>query len=261
MRPHAGPLVVAAAVAVAWLGPAAATAQQGTVYACIKRHGSINLVSDPADCASKKKALTIAWPSVDQMSALEARITALEATVARLQGQIAALQSAATSFQSAADFAAALQPYLRVETDPIDGLAGPHVIFEGANVHVRSGSGATDDGGTLTGLGNLVVGYDEAPRIPRLPSPNRSGSHNLIVGSGHEYTSSGGLVAGSENAVSGVGASVTGGIFNAASGDAASVSGGFNNEASDDDASVSGGASRTADSPDSWAAGSLFEPD
>jgi hypothetical protein len=135
------------------------------------------------------------------------------------------------------------------------------VIFEGANVHVRSGSGATDDGGTPTGLGNLVIGYDEAPQIPRLPSPDRAGSHNLIVGPGHEYTSYGGLVAGTENAVSGAGASVTGGIFNLASGVAASISGGFNNEASDDDASVSGGASRIADSPDSWAAGGLFETD
>jgi hypothetical protein len=33
------------------------------------------------------------------------------------------------------------------------------VYFDGCNVNIRSGSGATD--GTLNGLGNLVVGYNE----------------------------------------------------------------------------------------------------
>jgi uncharacterized small protein (DUF1192 family) len=116
------PFVVAAAVAVAWLGPAAATAQQ---YACLKRHGSISLVNSPSECTGKKKALAFAWPSVDQISALEARIAALEATVARLQGQVATLQAAAASFQSAADFAAALSPYVHVETDRSTGSPVP----------------------------------------------------------------------------------------------------------------------------------------
>jgi hypothetical protein len=40
---------------------------------------------------------------------------------------------------------------------------GNGVIFEGCNVHVRSGAGATE---TVNGLGNLIVGYNEVPGIP-----------------------------------------------------------------------------------------------
>jgi hypothetical protein len=40
--------------------------------------------------------------------------------------------------------AATLQ-HVRVDHGEINGLAGPHLIIEGCNVHVRSGSGATDD--------------------------------------------------------------------------------------------------------------------
>ena len=36
-------------------------------------------------------------------------------------------------------------------------------MFHGVNVHIVSGSGATDDNGTLRGLGNLIVDYDEDP--------------------------------------------------------------------------------------------------
>ena len=56
----------------------------------------------------------------------------------------------------------ALADFVFVEYDSINGLAGPHVIFEGANFHVRSGYGATNDWGSLSGLGNLIIGYNEA---------------------------------------------------------------------------------------------------
>lgn len=56
----------------------------------------------------------------------------------------------------------ALADYLEVVPGAINGLNGPHVVFEGANVHVRSGSGATSDGGYATGLGNLIIGYNQA---------------------------------------------------------------------------------------------------
>jgi hypothetical protein len=66
---------------------------------------------------------------------------------------------------------------------------GNDVIFEGCNVHIRSGAGYT--GAPVNGLGNLVVGYNEA-----FPDDDRTGSHNLVVGAFHSYSSSGGLVAG-----------------------------------------------------------------
>ena len=79
-----------------------------------------------------------------------------------------------------------LSSYLRVdETDPLR----PTVWFEAVNVLVVNGLGSTD---SINGLGNLSVGYDE----PRFPASDKSGSHNLIVGPFHNYSSYGGFVAG-----------------------------------------------------------------
>ena len=162
-----------------------------------------------------------------------------------------------------------LNPYVSVSTSTINGLVGPHVLFTGANVHVRSGSGHTNDtcvpltcgnALTLTGLGNLAVGYNEAPvTAPPLVTGDRSGSHNLIAGDGHRYPKYGGLVAGIQNNISGEYASASGGGNNTASGFNSSVSGGAGNTASGEDSSVSGGAQRSAGQLYNWAAGALFQ--
>ena len=171
----------------------------------------------------------------------------------------------------------AILQFVRVESEPINGLAGPHWIFEGANVHVRSGSGSTHPCpdapvcAESSGLGNLVVGYnEELPSAARL----RQGTHNLVVGPEHAYLSSGGFVAGRHNSVWGQSASVAGGAENLALGDNASicggerndasgtsssVGGGFENSARGDFSSVSGGEDRIAENDLNWAAGSLFE--
>ncbi len=120
--------------------------------------------------------------------------------------------------------------------------SGNNIYINKANLHIRSGSGKTD--GTANGLGNLIIGYNE----PR-PSPsinNRTGSHNLIIGSGNNYRSYGGLVAGYSNEISGPYASVSGGDHNTASGTKSSISGGWANTASGQYSSVSGGAFNTA---------------
>ena len=137
--------------------------------------------------------------------------------------------------------------FMRIVLHSINGLAGPHLIIEGVNVHIRSGSGRTgdsreatgnieaprpvgpnsgtfDENGALTGLGNLVVGYNEPPDF--LGAGDRTGSHNIIVGEQHIYSSFGGFVAGVKNTIIGRHASVGGGALNIASGIAASVSGG-----------------------------------
>jgi hypothetical protein len=173
---------------------------------------------------------------------------------------------------------------VHVETEEVNGLAGPHWIIEGANVHVRSGSGNTDDGcdfgapyfpncGSLTGLGNLTVGYNER-RFVRGFREIRTGSHNLVVGDFHSYTSFGGFVAGISNKVissnasvsggassvaSGFASSVCGGRGNMASGLGSSVSGGELNVASGKASSVSGGEDREAPDEFNWVAGELFE--
>jgi len=160
---------------------------------------------------------------------------------------------------------------------------GNDVFLTGANLHVLSGTGATD--AAVNGLGNLIVGYNEL----RGAGDDRSGSHNIVVGRWHNYTSYGGVVVGIANTISGPYASVSGGSTNQANGPSSSVSGGnFNtasginssvsggqlnqangltssvsggqgNQANGPKSSVSGGAGRTALADWDWVAGELFQ--
>jgi hypothetical protein len=126
-----------------------------------------------------------------------------------------------------------LSAYVRV--DPI----GNDVRFVGANVHIESGTGRTDDNGIVTGFGNLIVGYDEGD------VENKSGSHNIIVGMNHEYSSYGGLIAGFANQVQGP-ASFVVGYENIASGDFSAAVGGRRNSSAGMATVVSGGYGNTA---------------
>ncbi len=174
---------------------------------------------------------------------LESRVQTLEATVARLTRYIQVIETAATS--------------------TYHGLNGPHVVFTGANVHIRSGSGVTYKGRTVNnegvseplGLGNLIIGYNEANTLPTADTARRGGSHNLVVGSLHQYPSSGGLVAGHDNVIHANAASVSGGYLNTASNRHASVSGGVANTASGPNTSVSGGVANTASGPNTSVSG------
>lgn len=129
-------------------------------------------------------------------------------------------------------------------------LSNTDLTISGVNVHIVSGSGRTDDGGALTGLGNLIIGYNVASSKF---SQARNGSHNLIVGDANNYTSYGGLVAGYDNAVAGPYATVTGGTRNLSAGVATAISGGYSNKIqsppgglSADFCSISGGRSNIA---------------
>jgi hypothetical protein len=124
------------------------------------------------------------------------------------------------------------------------------VVITGANLRIVNGLGATK---TTNGLGNLIVGYNESRQgnpdcLPGLVlcTDTRTGSHNVIVGAQHNFSSFGGLVAGFINEISGEYASVSGGSFNTASGLRASVSGGYINTASGFFSSVSSGINNTA---------------
>ena len=121
---------------------------------------------------------------------------------------------------------------------------GKDIVFTGVNVHVRNGTGTTD--GTTNGLGNLIVGYNEDAVSP---TATRTGSHNLVVGPEHSYSSYGGFLAGYQNTVSERYASVSGGYGNIASGDYASISGGYINEANSNYSGVSGGSNNIASGP------------
>lgn len=175
-----------------------------------------------------------------------ATVNALKTQVNTLQGQVTTLRST-------------LQGVTR---------SGNDIHIKGANLHIESGSGKTN--GTVNGLGNLIIGYNEL----RGSGDNRTGSHNLIIGVRNNYRSYGGLVAGYGNeisapyaSVSGGGgniasewsSSVSGGHWNNASGLVSSVSGGDNNTASNFASSVSGGNNRKANGEYDWVAGSLWQ--
>jgi hypothetical protein len=100
---------------------------------------------------------------------------------------------------------------------------GHEIIITGANLHIVNGLGSTDctddQGNPIpncpNGLGNLIVGYNEERKDhDRFPEPpvflcedRRTGSHNVVVGKGHNFSSFGGLVIGLFNEISGAWAS------------------------------------------------------
>jgi hypothetical protein len=155
--------------------------------------------------------------------------TDLDADTARIDG----LQAAVTQLQSDTSGVADLLSV--VTTDAV----AQSVVFSGVNVYVQSGSGSTY--GTVNGTGNLIVGYDEDDG-----SDDKSGSHNLVVGDNHTYTSRGGLIAGYDNSLGGIGTSVLGGMLNQATGNYAVVGGGRENLSSGGQAVVHGGRSNEA---------------
>jgi hypothetical protein len=151
----------------------------------------------------------------------------VDALVSGLQSQIAALQDLLLHFSR----------------------SGNNIYITGANLNIRSGSGTT--WGTVNGLGNLVVGYNEG----RGSGDDKTGSHNLIVGPRHNYSSYGGGAVGYWNTISNTYSLAGGGSYNTVSGNAASVGGGYLNEASGNHASISGGRNNKASGDYSHVAG------
>jgi hypothetical protein len=157
-------------------------------------------------------------------------------------------------------------------------VAGGEMYIRGTNLHIENGLGATNGNpdnpvgrvNTATnGKGNLILGYNSS-RVPDGGTDLRTGSHNLVLGDRNNYSSYGGIVAGSLNTItapyasvasgagntaSGDSACVSGGLFGIASGPYASVSGGNQNKASEYYASVSGGSNNTASGTYAWVSG------
>jgi hypothetical protein len=126
---------------------------------------------------------------------------------------------------------AALEHKLRYLTVTGDAEAPPEVRITGANLRIVNGLSSTycrDDQGEEipncpNGVGNLIVGYNE----PRGGDQDiRTGSHNVVVGTEHNFSRFGGLVVGLQNEIGGDFAVVSGGIHNTASGFESSISGG-----------------------------------
>lgn len=139
-------------------------------------------------------------------------------TLSTLDARLKALETTPASTPSSSPALAELAKYISVDLNIRNGVKGPHVIFHHANVHVESGSGTTFEAGGLTGLGNLIVGYNEG-------NVSRVGSHNLVVGPSHAFTSTGGVVFGENNSISAKSAAVLGGLQNHNEGERSSILG------------------------------------
>jgi hypothetical protein len=215
-------IVVAATVALAISAALAAQAGPLGMLTALPQKASLPGTKKPADPPSGP----IGTPGSDKT--IKAHVEALEKAVAILKAQVADLQTRVATIE--ANNALELGPFVLVKDGGDNDLPGPNIFFKGANIHIVSGSGATDDGGaTPLGLGNLIIGYDEPPAS--LNAGDRGGSHNLVIGPGHKFLSFGGFVAGANNIVSGADASVAGGENNTASGAASVVVGGNGNSA------------------------------
>ena len=206
------------------------------------------------------------WASDPAVQQLQAQVAALQKTVATLQTTVTNQGTQITNLQKS------VIPLLTVvSVDPAHSL----VQFRGVNVQIVNGTGSTS---TIDpkATGNLIIGYNEDDGNARgtctVSGPadsfegnctsdggtftrSLSGSHNLVIGSGHGYSSFGGIVVGQENLITGKFAVVGGGIANTASGDFSSVSGGESNHVGGIFSSVSGGFGNTANSGHSSVSG------
>ena len=171
------------------------------------------------------------------------------------------------------------------DTLSIENVNGVRTVrFTGVNLQVVNGSNATE---TVNGTGNLIIGYDEVNSSTRFKCTlatdaiglnlsneaaclaaggtaavrQKTGSHNLVMGSQNSYSSAGGIVAGEQNFITALYASNLGGSSNFVNGRAAvnvagrgnhpldteaAILGGANNTAAGDNATVSGGSSNRA---------------
>lgn len=218
--------------------------------------------------------VAFAQPSTNYLQ----RLANLEGLVAALQtenaGQAALLQSQSASIASLQSALATLQAGLTNEINNrktyadnvgatslstaksyADGLVAPvadklfhftrvdnNVFITGANLNIRNGSGATYQNGT-NGVGNLIVGYNEGRSAG---GDARTGSHNIVFGMQNNFTGTGGMVGGTNNAISGFFASVLAGTGNLASGNYSLVSAGYNNRALGNWTFVGGGRDKVA---------------
>src|SRR5262245_31237899 len=117
--------------------------------------------------SKKKKGNPTDVPPGQPFQALQSQIDALAAQVAILKKQ---LQDLAAWQQTVSQCVWA---------------NGPDVIVEVCNLHIVNGVGQTN---TTNGFGNLIIGYNETGGSS-LP---RNGSHNLIIGPEHSFSSYGG---------------------------------------------------------------------
>jgi hypothetical protein len=256
-------------------GLASAGDSQGTTHRLIDRQRLQAVKEQVADLKERVKAQKQSQggngiPAT--LEALQAKVTALEGSmttimnadstllttlqaaqgqISTMQGQLASLQTRLTALegQPAGGGVPDLEKYVTIDPNPINGVNGPHLLITGVNVHIRSGSQTTDDGGSPRGLGNLIIGYNEVNPASGFV---RTGSHNLVLGRMNGFSSVGGAVMGQQNRITGQYATVHGGEMNLAGGLSSSILGGWQNTASGVRTTVYGGFQNTSALPQSY---------
>jgi hypothetical protein len=196
---------------------------------------------EPCPSAPQVAALTSAVSQLESalqrltevVDAQSKRLDWLEDEHVKLQERVAVLES------TVSDHSYLLEFFSRDDSN---------LFVTGANLHIRDGSGATwgrddnPDHPTPSGLGNLILGYNEEPAVLGDDRPTaRNGSHNLVIGPGHRYVGVGGLVGGFGNDLLGSYSTICGGFGNIAGGTFSVIGGGAANEASGSFSTVSGG--------------------
>ncbi len=191
-----------------------------------------------------------------QVQAQGQQLSAQAATIANQASTIATLQAALTAEvanrkaytdSAVATALASAKTYADGKVAPVaDKLlhfsrSGNEVYITGANLHLRNGTGYTYN--QVNGLGNLTIGYND---LRGSGADVRTGSHNLILGFGNNYSAAGAFVGGAHNNSNAHMASVYGGTGNTASGLYAHISGGYNNTASGNWSNIGGGQNKVA---------------
>lgn len=202
-------------------------------------------------------------------SDVENRVTILEGKVNTLEGQVAilidtvaiqqtAIQNLLTSLQEVKDRVVILEAnpsvkigelgYMRLDTNELNGVIGPHVIFEGVNLHLQNGSGGSFGEGFISdnppnGLGNLIIGYDGVYRYESRPLEpgDRRGSHNVVIGNGNAFSGISSIVQGWCNIVRGQYSAAIAGDNNEAGGWSAVIGGWYNIAAEGAESVIIGG--------------------
>jgi len=121
-----------------------------------------------------------------------ATVAALSAQVRALSDQVRQISALAASQQLALADVRKSNAAMQTRLTCITKSTATDFIFDGCNVHIQNGAGST---GSMNSLGNLIIGYNKNQ------VSLRSGSHNVVVGDLHEYTSYGGVVTGTENTI------------------------------------------------------------
>ena len=151
-----------------------------------------------------------------QVEFLSERLGAAQQRVSRLEHQVSRLDDAVHGLSDLSKI---------VEITPEGDLA-----LIGVNLRLQSGLGLTHLG---NGRGNIILGYGS-------PTPDSTGSHNLIIGDGHTVNSHSGIVTGRDNTIAGPHAVALGGVGCTAKSNAIAI-GGLLNQAEGANSVVIGG--------------------